>query len=125
MRNLEYMHQVKVANYIDSTYPQALWTASSSGMRTNVITGKRMKMAGGKRGVPDILFFEPKGRLHGLFIELKIPENKNLRQRKGIVSAEQKEFLRKADERGYCAFVAYGADEACKIIDDYVAERIK
>jgi len=50
---------------------EVLHTASCAGMRTFPKVMAKMKRMGARKGVPDIMIFEPNKRYHGLFIELK------------------------------------------------------
>lgn len=72
----------------------------------------RFKAMGVKPGVSDIFLPAPRGKYHGLYIELKAKDGK--------VSKEQKDFLTAVKEQGYCAYVAYGGEEAAKVIEGYM-----
>lgn len=84
----------------------------NGGLR-NITTAVRLKATGVKAGVPDICLPVPSGGYHGLYIELK-------RKKGGVISGNQKEWLQMLSEQGYLALVAHGADEAIKIITDYL-----
>lgn len=116
----EQHEQEVVAKYIDLLYPGILWTASAGGMRVSIGTIMKMKRAGYKNGCPDVLLFEPRGEWKGLFIELKKPADKLHGLDKGRTNPEQKLFLRMAEERGFCAKVCWGANEAIACIDHYL-----
>lgn len=73
----------------------------------------KLKRLGMRVGFPDLLIFEPRGKFHGLAIELK-------RRKGGRVSDAQSKCLEELSERGYRAEVAKGFDEAKKIIDEYL-----
>lgn len=78
----------------------------------------RMKLAGVKSGVPDIMLPVPRGGFHGLFIELKRPIVKG--EPKPVVSPEQKHWLKELDAQGYMATVCYGWLEAKEVIESYL-----
>ena len=118
MNDAEHRHQCSVAQYLDLKYPGLLWTASCGGMRTSIGAAVKMKKMGYKKGCPDIMVFEPRGLYHGLFVELKAPAG--FGQAAGKIKPEQMEFLSWASLRGYKAEFAYGSQEACRIIDDYL-----
>jgi VRR-NUC domain. len=119
MKNAEYNEQVAVVKYLDVAYPNALYSASCGGMRTSIGAAKKMKTSGYKKGLPDLMIFEPRGSYHGLFVEMKAPLIKSISQ-KGRTSPEQLEWQEKLNERGYMAIVCYGFEEAKKAIDGYL-----
>lgn len=73
-----------------------LYCASAGGMRTNIRTAVKMKRAGYKKGFPDIFIYEPRGKYHGLAVELKL----NSRP-----SNEQMTWNFKLDNKGYYAHI--------------------
>lgn len=84
-----------------------------NGGSRNRIEAHNLKLEGVKAGVPDICLPVPCGDYHGLYIELK-------RTKGGILSEAQKEWIDMLNERGYLAVVAKGANEAIKVISDYL-----
>lgn len=92
----------------------------------DAIRGAKAKAEGVRKGIPDI--FLPMAKYigtmvyHGLYIELKKPSMKPVKQTSaGGLSAEQIEFREYAQSNGYCWKVAYGWQEAAKIIQDYLS----
>lgn len=75
-----------------------------------------LRAEGFRKGAPDMLFAVPRGKYHGLFIELK-------RAASGVVSDEQKDMLRILSAAGYMCMVCYGAEDAKKVIVDYLNEK--
>lgn len=73
----------------------------------------RLKAEGVKAGVPDLCLPVPRGRYHGLYIELK-------RKRGGRVSGAQSEWMEALLRQGYCAAICYGWEEAKKLIEQYL-----
>ena len=55
----------------------------------------------------------PGYKFNGLFIEMKYGKNR--------LTDEQKEFGDHVSKQGYCTAVAYSAEEAIEIIDDYLS----
>ena len=74
----------------------------------------RFKAEGVKAGVPDLFLPVPRGKAHGLFIELK-------RRKGGRVSKEQAIWTISLQAQGYRAEVAKGWEEARDIIIEYLA----
>ena len=102
--------QVKIAKYIDAL--GLLWTASAGGARMGIRTAVKMKASGYRKGCPDIMVFEPRGKYCGLFIELKTLT--------GTATKEQKAFILALEDRGYRASICKGFDATKREIDDYL-----
>lgn len=112
-RNEEYQIQKALVLYIKFQYPNILFNADVGGTWTkNFGTAIKNKLSGHSNGFPDLFFAEPRKGYHGLFIELKTI--------KGRISDEQQDWIEKLNERGYCALVAYGFDEAKEDINNYL-----
>jgi len=83
-----------------------------NGSNKSISQAVKFKRMGLKSGVPDIFLAIPMNGFHGLFIEMKA--------KKGVISATQKEWLKRLNEQGYRAVVAKGFDEAVKVIEEYM-----
>ena len=103
--------QKSVIDYLKYTYPDVLYCASAGGVRTSMKQAIKMKATGYVKGVPDLQIFEPMGNYHGLLIEIK--------DIKGVVSKEQKEWIKLLNERGYYATYSRGFESTIKVINDY------
>ena len=108
--------QKAVIDYIKYTYPSALYCASAGGVRTSMKQAIKMKATGYVKGVPDLQIFEAVGNYHGLLIEIK--------DLKGVVSKEQKQWIKDLNDRGYFATYCKGYEATIKVIDDYFAGQI-
>ena len=117
--------QKQVAIYIRLQYPDVIFHSDfGSGVKLTPWQAKMQKMQnGGKRAWPDMFIAEPKGKWHGLFIELK-KEGTRLLKRDGDFAsehiAEQDAVLRELNEKGYKAEFAIGFEQALNLIDDYL-----
>ena len=90
--------------------------ATASGLKMSIGALMKAHKAGIiKKGLPDIVIPVARGGYHGLYIELK---SKN-----GIVSPAQSEFIGKLMNEGYSSVIAWGYDEAIKMINDYFSLR--
>ena len=71
---------------------------------------------------PDLIIFEPRGKYHGLFIELKVksPFKQNGELLKNDHLEGQQKTINDLIERGYYATFATGFDEAIEIIKKYM-----
>lgn len=87
---------------------------SPNGGKRDAREGAKFKAQGVLAGFPDLFLFVPVVPYSGLFIELKA--------KKGIVSDSQKVIMSRLAMRGYSVKVAYGFDEAIKIIQDYLSK---
>jgi VRR-NUC domain len=88
--------------------------AIPNGLRTSIGVALKAKRAGLKAGVPDVFLPVPRGRHHGLFIELK-------RVKCGRLSPQQKAWLRRLEKHGYKCVVARGFDAARRAIEHYLS----
>lgn len=94
--------------------------ATLNGVRLPIGLAKKMKRAGNKQGVPDLILDvtqrAPDGNIvcAGLRIELK-------RQQGGVVSDEQARRHQRLRAMGYRVEVAKGAKHAVEIIELYLA----
>ncbi len=62
--------------------------------------------------MPDVMILEPRGKFHGLFIELKVKYNKP--------SDTQELWIDLLNKRGYSAMWTNSLDEAISTIDKYL-----
>lgn len=74
--------------------------------------GARLKRIGVKKGVPDLCLPSPKGRYHGLYIELK--------SELGRPTESQKWWQQELTEQGYLSAVCYGWKQASDCIVRYL-----
>lgn len=72
-----------------------------------------LKAEGMRVGMPDLVLFIPRGIHNGLIIEMK-------RKTKGVVSDDQTAMIAILSAQGYRAGVCRGADEAIKVMTDYM-----
>ncbi len=88
-----------------------MFAIPNGGYRTKATAGKRAA-EGLKAGVWDIYLPRSSKGYHGLFLEMKWGKN--------TLTPAQKEFGDYATQQGYCCKVAYSAEEAIEIIDEYL-----
>jgi hypothetical protein len=91
----EYYIQCTIASYLDAI--GVLWSASSNGMKLNIKTASMLKKAGYKKGFPDIVIFEPRGKYHGMTIEVKSDI--------GSPTPEQVSWANNLNNKGYYAII--------------------
>lgn len=72
----------------------------------------RLKKQGVKAGVPDLCLPVPRGKYHGLYIELKAE--------KGRPTATQKNWIAYLNQTGYKAVICRGFEHARETIVEYL-----
>ena len=107
------------AQMMEGTYPELRWLHSSlngimipAPLRIRVAIIRHMKNEGMKVGIPDLFLPVARQSYHGLYVEMKIGNNKP--------SDKQKEFMAFAEEQGYLDKVCYSADEAIEALQWYL-----
>ena len=95
-------------------YPELklMYHIPNEGKRSKV-TGAIMKAMGLKPGVPDICLPVPRGRYHGLYIELKRADG-------GKATKNQVEWLTELDKQGYAVTLCHGWQAAGEEIKVYL-----
>ena len=83
-----------------------------NGGSRNKAEAANLRRQGVKPGVPDIFLPAPRGNYHGLWIEMKNGKNKT--------TAYQNTYIDYLNGSGYRAAVCYGADEAIRVITEYL-----
>jgi hypothetical protein len=99
--------QMAVCNHLRArAMPGVLWFAVPNGGKRNAREAGRMKAMGVTAGVADLILFRNK-----MFFALE------LKAAKGRLSVAQDEFLSAFSEVGGRYFVAFGIDQALKILE--------
>jgi hypothetical protein len=102
------------ANLQICVYPELLYLYHCpSGEVRDPITAAKLKAMGVKRGIPDTFLPVPAGGYHGLYIEMKAPDE-------GKVSKDQKRVIRFLQDMGYRVDVCYGWMPAREILIEYL-----
>ena len=109
---------IEWAELNSARFPCLEWLyAIPNGGKRDIREAVKFKKTGVKAGVPDLHLPIPKGKYHGLYIEMK-------RRQNGRLSPEQRKWLRGLTEQGYYCAMCKGSDEAIKVILNYIKERI-
>jgi hypothetical protein len=96
--------------------PERVLMASPGQAARTMRNGRRMKAEGYRAGTPDLFLAVPRKGVPGLFIEMKKRDG-----RLNDLSDEQREMLFDLGQQGYRVGVACGAEQAVKIITEYLA----
>ena len=109
----EHQEQCKVIAWANQ-HPIAKYLHSTpNGMRTSIRTALKGKAEGLRAGYPDLSLDVARSGFYGLRIELK-------RVKGGTVSDVQRQWGQFLSEHGYFWKVCRGADEAIRVITDYL-----
>ena len=111
-------HQIRLFTEFEVNahkYPELLqvFHVANGGYRHKATAGK-LKALGVRAGVPDLLLLVPRGKYHGMALELK-------RIGKGaVIRPTQAVWLDRLQRNGYCAVVASGWRDALRKIIGYL-----
>lgn len=116
MRHIEDTEQITLVRWAElqtCKYPELemLFHIPNGGKR-DAREAARFKQMGVKAGVPDLFLAAPRGRFHGLFIEMKSPNGK--------VTEHQRKWLGELAKRGYDTAVCHSFEEARNKITEYI-----
>ena len=104
---------IQWAQYNEGRYPELRWLHHCpNGGSRNQHEAAKLKQMGVKAGVSDLCLPYPKGTYCGLYIEMKYGDNRQ--------QASQKEFLKDMELAGHFVATCYSAEEAIKVIGEYL-----
>lgn len=114
----EHQEQVAVVQWWDAAcrgydLPNFALFAVPNGGARDAITGARLKAEGVRRGALDLILAVPADQFHGLYLEMKVGDNKP--------TDAQTDFIRHLQKHGYQAGVHWTADSAIAAIKEYLA----
>jgi len=114
----EQIEHINVLNWFTHNYPDLAddFHHFANERRCSVQQGRLLKRMGVKKGVSDFFLAVALGGFHGMWLELKTG--------KGKLTSEQFDFLERKRDRGYCARVAHGSDEAKEAILFYLDNHV-
>lgn len=116
---LEKFEQMEFVSYCEANNITVISTQNGFKMPKNAFNwaaySKTLKKMGLRAGFPDLIILaKNKSKTHEvLFIEMK-------RQKGGVVSPEQKEWIEALDNDNYCVGIAKGCDSAINILNKYL-----
>jgi hypothetical protein len=115
----EHAQQVAVFVWAALNFPKypelRMMFAIPNGGERNKIVAANLKAEGVRAGVPDIFLPVPRGKWHGLFIEMK--------KEGGPTNPRQKEFIKALQMQGYGACVCVGWLAATEALVGYLEWR--
>lgn len=109
----EQMNLFRWAAYNTGKYPELelLHHIPNGGLRNKAVAAK-LKMEGVKAGVPDLCLPVPRGPYHGMYIEMKVGNNKTTK--------DQDKWISELNGQGYYTIVSYGWQDAYVEIENYL-----
>jgi hypothetical protein len=116
-KNIEHIEQVKVVQHIRAFYPDVIIAAIPNGGDRTASERVKLNSEGVLAGMPDLCVLEPLNGFHGLFVEMKTKD--------GVVSGKQSKIGLQLNARNYLCLVARSAQDAIKIIEEYLNGRTK
>lgn len=108
--------QRELASWLDAK--GLLWAHIPNERKATAFALFELERQGLKKGFPDNFIAEPRGEYHGLFIELKRAKKSLSRK-----SEEQRTWVKALNEKGYKAAFCYGAEEAKRVVMEYLGGR--
>jgi len=108
--------QSKFVEMVEDFCPDVLFCATVGGARMSIREARKIKMSGYRKGIPDVIFYEPRNGYHGLAIEIK--------RKGGRVSPHQKKWVLDLQRRGFYAEVCIGLDACLKCFDSYFGSKL-
>ena len=114
----EHAEQATLVQWLGIAHPAVRIFAIPNGGRRGKLEAMRLQLEGVSPGVPDLMLPTPRGKYHGLFVEMK-------RTKGGRTSAEQKDWLAYLTAQGYRAVVCKGFEEAKKEIECYLSTTLQ
>lgn len=114
-----------ICQYIKLQYPNIYFMSDPSGLRMSIGMATELKATRSKHAQLDIVVFEPKGKFHGLFLEVKkdrsevFKKNGEFKQNKHV--KEQAETIEHLKSKGYDVHYVFDFDEGIQIIETYLA----
>lgn len=108
--------QINVMNWIAQVHPKIAKSAFhfANERKCTIQQGRLLKRKGVKRGVADVFIGIPKQGKNGLWVEIKVDDNRP--------TQEQKEFLELQVENGYAAACCWELDACIRIIGNYLSD---
>lgn len=116
MYSSEFEEQKSFVTVVKLKYPNVLLCAQIAGINLGAKYGWKAKVAGYKKGWPDIFIAEPNKDYHGLFIEMK---------KRGDTkpTPDQKIVGKQLEERGYKFIVSHGWQYAFQELEAYILNK--
>lgn len=114
----EHEVQSTFVKLVSDQHPEVLYCATVGGARMRISEAKKIKKQGYRRGIPDILFYEPRSGYYGLAIEVK-------KEKGGRTSPFQIQWRDDLLKRGYQSVICKGLDECIHAFNLYFGVKLQ
>lgn len=119
-----------LARWFQEEHPNVIYRFDlAADLKLTIGQARKHKALHPHRGYPDLFIAEPRSCFHGMYVELKAegesPYKRNGELKSSEHLAEQAEFLKKLNCRGYFAVFATGFDEAKDQIEKYLNKEVR
>lgn len=111
--------QKEVVAFLRTKFPKILFTATCGQLQDTPEKRIHMFEMGYKKGVPDLLIFEPNRSYVGMAIELKSPKGT------GSLQETQLDFMLDLQYRGWKPLVSNNFSEIVIQINNYMTDRVR
>ncbi len=116
-----------LARWLQYQHPNVIYRFDlAADLKLTMGQARKHKELHPKRGYPDLFIAEPRGKYHGMYVELKAdgksPYKRNGELKKSEHLKEQEVMLNKLNSRGYFAKFATGFNEAKGLIESYLKQ---
>lgn len=114
-----------ICKYIKYQHPKAYFLSDPSGLKMSIGMATELKTTRSQHKQLDIIILEPKGRYHGLIIEVKkdrsevYKKNGDFKENKHV--KEQRESIEHLRSLGYHVHYAFSLDHGINVVDVYMA----
>ncbi len=114
----EQIAQINIINWFTHQFPELEPDLHhfANERKCTLMEGRLLKRMGVKKGVADFFLAFPQNQYAGLWVELKVNGGK--------LSPEQKSFLARKHQRGYCAMPVWEEEAAKELILTYLRNYI-
>ena len=114
--------QCEFFKYLRLQYPNVVAISEASGLRVSTGMAMKLKRMRSDHTQLDVIILEPRGKYHGLVIELKA---KNIFKKNGELLKDQhlhdqQKTIDLLNSKGYYATFACSLDEAIEVLDRYM-----
>lgn len=135
----ELQHHKEVARYLKRAHPGVIFrTDYGAGLKLTIGQAKTQRALQESDSYPDIFIAEPTTKYHGLYLEMKTPEQKLIRSKDAAkILKGETELRKKGDlwdkhiekqfkmhqrlrDKGYAVTFARGHEEAKRFIEEYL-----
>ena len=108
---------IQVSNYLK--FKGLFFTHTPNEGKRSRTQSHKMNALGVKKGIPDLLIFEPRGGFHGLAVELKVVYESGA---KNYASKEQKDCIAHFRARGWRAEIIYNFEAFEELLESYLED---